>query len=133
MDAPYVSSAVIVYRETCDRREYLLLHYRDAPPRGPWTWLSPTGKRKPGESGLQCARRELFEETGIEFDCVPVAPQEDGWLFYCKVPTDAEVRLSEEHDDYRWLTADQAVDLLEPEVVKAGIPKVESLLDGRDR
>jgi 8-oxo-dGTP pyrophosphatase MutT (NUDIX family) len=50
-----------------DQDRLLLFHVRDpADPTGdPW-WYPPGGGMDPGESPEQAARRELFEETGIE-------------------------------------------------------------------
>ena len=40
--------------------EVLLVH---RPHRGDWSF--PKGKREPGETDEQCARREVWEETGL--------------------------------------------------------------------
>ena len=77
------------------------------------TWEPPAGRLQPGESFEKGAVRELYEETGIL-----VAPQRIIATWVGETPsgrrlasvtyagrTDgAEVRLSEEHLDHRWVT-----------------------------
>ncbi|MCA9035534.1 MAG: NUDIX domain-containing protein [Planctomycetaceae bacterium] len=41
----------------------------------PKRWDLPKGHVDPGETDLQCALRELAEETGIEADAIEVAPE----------------------------------------------------------
>ena len=77
------------------------------------TWEPPAGRLQPGESFEQGAVRELYEETGIL-----VSPQLiiATWVgeaasgrrlasvTYAGKTDGAEVRLSEEHLDHRWVT-----------------------------
>jgi 8-oxo-dGTP pyrophosphatase MutT (NUDIX family) len=60
-------------------------------------WMLPGGKPEVGESALDCARREVREEIGVEVDAADcqlmgtwqvAAANEDGWqivatVFYC--------------------------------------------------
>ena len=48
--------------------KYVFCKHRDRD-----TWEAPGGHREPGESIMETARRELYEETGaLEFDIEPV-------------------------------------------------------------
>jgi 8-oxo-dGTP pyrophosphatase MutT (NUDIX family) len=49
-------------------REFLLM-------RHPTRWDLPKGHVDPGETDLQCALRELWEETGIPEDAVTIDPE----------------------------------------------------------
>lgn len=60
------SCGVLVLREE-PQREFLLL-------RHPKRWDLPKGHVDPGESDLQCALRELWEETGIEAADIRIDP-----------------------------------------------------------
>jgi 8-oxo-dGTP pyrophosphatase MutT (NUDIX family) len=65
-ERPWVS-AVVVWREGPEGREFLLLHRHHRGPEfaGDWAWTSPAGARQPGETPDDAARRELLEETGL--------------------------------------------------------------------
>ncbi|MDL2236230.1 NUDIX domain-containing protein [Christensenellaceae bacterium OttesenSCG-928-K19] len=42
---------------------------------GKTTWEAPAGHREPGETIVQAANRELFEETGaLEYTLIPICP-----------------------------------------------------------
>jgi bis(5'-nucleosidyl)-tetraphosphatase len=58
------SCGVLVFRETPER-EFLLLKH-------PKRWDLPKGRLDPGESDLECALRELWEETGITKDQIRI-------------------------------------------------------------
>lgn len=63
------SAGLLLYRRTHGRLEVLLVH-----PGGPFwrnkdagAWSIPKGLIDPDEDALACARRELREETGLDF------------------------------------------------------------------
>jgi 8-oxo-dGTP pyrophosphatase MutT (NUDIX family) len=101
-----------------------ILLIRRAPDRiYPGLWQCVTGKLEPGERIVDGALREVVEETGLGpvdleavFDTDLVnwfhEPQGDTLrceaVFAARVRSDAEVRLSHEHDDARWLTPEDA-------------------------
>lgn len=83
-------------------------------------WQVVSGKRTGEETHLQGALRELEEETG----CRPVRFYNAGMetyydhfrhviclcpTFAAQIPHDAEVKLSNEHDEYCWLPFDEAL------------------------
>ncbi len=111
-----------VFREgNGDGHEWLVLK------RAPGTmlagcWAPVQGHIEPGETAYETAHRELGEETGLsplrfwqasyvnrfylaESDSVILSP-----VFCAQVPEGSAVELSEEHTDYRWLAADDAMD-----------------------
>lgn len=64
---PTTSAGILLYRETEDHLEVLLVH-----PGGPWwqhrdegAWSIPKGEVQPDEEPLERARTELREETGL--------------------------------------------------------------------
>ncbi|MBI4407568.1 MAG: NUDIX domain-containing protein [Candidatus Kerfeldbacteria bacterium] len=82
-------------------------------------WEFPKGKVETGEKELDTLKREMFEETGIQR--FRLHPQFREFLYYRfrvhdlliqKVvvyylfKTGQEVRLSDEHKDYKWVDAD---------------------------
>jgi len=117
---------VVVYTQ---QGAILLLHRSE--PRG--FWQSVTGSLKWGESSRQAARRELFEETGLQAGAAledwghsvrfPIispwrrryAPgarfNREHWFGLC-LPSRRLVRLNpDEHSEYRWLPVEGALRL----------------------
>jgi lipoyl(octanoyl) transferase len=121
--SPTLSISVIVYRETSDGIEILMM--RRVPRDGGW-WQSVTGMIDPEESKEHAAGREVFEETGLTGDLIDldyqhtfVLPKPQLQLPYifnvehCFIFKPSEplqpVRLSPlEHDSYRWVTVEEA-------------------------
>ena len=103
--------------------EVLLVH---RPHRGDWSF--PKGKREPGETDEQCARREVWEETGLScalgVELPPVSYRDrEGrakTVRYWAMTADggpAEAR--NEIDDVRWLGIADAASLLTYEADRA--------------
>jgi 8-oxo-dGTP pyrophosphatase MutT (NUDIX family) len=128
---PYGCS-VIVWRPGESGREYLILHRRTA--RGPthegdWAWTPPSGARAPGEDADATAKRELHEETGLELPLTRSDVGDEGWRVYtAQAPQDVEVTLSEEHDRFRWVSAEEAERLCLPAMVARSIRAVDARL-----
>lgn len=72
------SAGLLIYRRRNDRTEVFLVH-----PGGPFwqnkdasAWSIPKGEFAPPEAALECAQRELLEETGhrVEGPFLPLEP-----------------------------------------------------------
>jgi 8-oxo-dGTP pyrophosphatase MutT (NUDIX family) len=130
-EAPFGAS-VVVYRRIGPRYEYLVLHRAHAGPgfEGDWAWTPPSGGRLPGEAAKACARRELLEETGMSLPPIPTAFGTADWEVYlAQAPASWDVRLSDEHDRFAWLPADEAVARCLPELVGHSIRRVADLVE----
>lgn len=84
------------------------------------TWEPPAGRLGGGESFEEGAVRELYEETGLlvapeRILATWVGPAPSGKLLaavtYVGRTSDGEVRLSDEHLGYRWVTLDEWLEL----------------------
>jgi dATP pyrophosphohydrolase len=89
-------------------------------------WHAVAGGVEPGEDWAEAAGRELREETGLEARPTEIGSFEyvrEDWEsepglrvavrgFLADAPRGWEPVLDREHDDYRWCTRDDAIDLL---------------------
>lgn len=100
----------------CDERLLLLLNAPGDSEAG--SWGVPAGKLESNESPLNGAIRELFEETSISIDLsqfqsigsLYIRKPEVDYIFHLfriKIGTRPEVRLSPEHQNYRWVSAEE--------------------------
>jgi dATP pyrophosphohydrolase len=103
------------------------------------TWQMISGRIEYGEKGWEAALREIKEETGLFPDrfysantieafyevnqnCIKLIP-----VFVGFIDTEQEVRLSHEHSEYRWITANEADDFLAFQQQKEMLSTIESL------
>lgn len=127
-EKPY-GVTIVVYRRTAEGGEFLILHRTGQGEEGDWAWTPPSGARHPGEEVEVCARRELFEETGLEgvpnlTDC----GTEDWWVFVTEAPREAEVRLSVEHDRFAWVSPEEACQKCTPDAVSLPLQKIRQVI-----
>jgi 8-oxo-dGTP diphosphatase len=113
------ASGGLVWRQATGERELVVIHrrrHRD--------WTLPKGKVQPGESWVQCAIREVREETGFDVEVESPA----GWVCYdigeiTKVvrfwnmrPTgESQFQSSEEVLSVHWVTPQEALKRLDHE------------------
>ncbi len=114
---------VVVFRLK-EAPEFLLLKRSDNEEIYPGLWQIISGGVKRGEKAYETAVREIREEIGTKpkrlFN-TPLTNTFYTWtdnsvnlspVFAAEVGADAEVKLSDEHRDYRWLSKDKAISLL---------------------
>lgn len=120
------SCGVIVYRRINGQTEYLLLFQG-----GSQTWSFPKGHMECGETELQTAKREVFEETGLTVQPINGFRQE---VYYTLPPEHIKQKTvvlflaetlgclnmnPDEVADYRWACAKHAKQLLIPAYAQA--------------
>jgi 8-oxo-dGTP pyrophosphatase MutT (NUDIX family) len=120
--APRAAGAVVFRRGERGARLLLLRAFKN--------WDFPKGLVEPGEEQLACAKREVEEETGLsalefpfgdEFkETLPYAGNKVA-RYYLAETEEVEVTLPvspelgrPEHHEYRWVSFDEAEDLLPP-------------------
>jgi 8-oxo-dGTP pyrophosphatase MutT (NUDIX family) len=121
--SPKRAAGAVVFRRT-ERGPLLLLL------RAYKNWDFPKGMIEPGETELDAARRETAEETGltdldfpfgdVHKDTLPYAGHKIARYFIAETgKTDIELPVSAElgrpeHHEWRWVSLDEAEDLLPP-------------------
>ncbi|MGD8374234.1 MAG: NUDIX domain-containing protein [Candidatus Woesebacteria bacterium] len=113
-----------VYRRRGDDIEFLII--KRVPHDGAF-WQPVTGRIEEGETPKQAAIREVIEEVGIDIH-LHVSDElmrsewltEDGRkgidiLHAVEVAAESRVVLSEEHEDYKWLLLEDAMQILKYE------------------
>lgn len=126
-----------------------ILLIRRAPDRMyPGLWQCVTGKLEPGERIADGALREVVEETGLGPGDLEAFLETDivNWfhesavdallceaVFAARVRPAAEVVLSPEHDDHRWLPPAAAASLVVWPAYRRAIAHVEWLIANPDK
>ena len=85
-------------------------------------WDLPKGHVEEGETFLEGALRECYEETGLHhkttleiFPYHYVSIPSKKWLRFYLGFSNADVLLSDEHEDYRWISVKDAINLFGPD------------------
>lgn len=105
-----------------DLRKLLLLRRSQSDKRRPNQWDLPGGHIEKNESNEEGAIRESLEESGLViknpqlFTCASLEVENDNrlinWLFFTANSKQSEIKLSYEHDSYRWVLLDEALTLV---------------------
>lgn len=135
---PTRAAGAIVFRRTEHGVRLLVL-------RAAANWDFPNGGLEPGETEFDAAQREVAGETGLADLDFPFGdahrealPSADGKIasYYLAEPDEAEVQVPPpalgrtQHDDWRWVSFDEAEDPLPPRLALV-LDWVRATLDGR--
>ena len=115
---PYVVAGKVMV--TNKAGEYLFLKRSAESKHFKSQWEMPGGKMDPGETLEDCLVRETREETGLDVAIVHVLGSSEGeiptfrlayLILSAEIIGSDTVTLSDEHDDYKWVTPTAAMDL----------------------
>ncbi|ENN70778.1 bis(5'-nucleosyl)-tetraphosphatase [asymmetrical] isoform X1 [Dendroctonus ponderosae] len=119
--APKVAAGFVIFRYASSKIEYLLLQTS----YGIHHWTPPKGHVDPGETDLMTAYRETQEESGLKKADIKVFEETKTTLNYKVkgkpkvvhywlaelINPDAKVKLSNEHQDFKWLPLKEACEI----------------------
>jgi 8-oxo-dGTP diphosphatase len=108
-----------------ETRKYLLLRRSEQKDYARGAWECVTGRVDQGEGFEDALYREVREELGVTVQIEHIlgtthfyrgspSPENElvGVIYLCSLADPASIRISPEHSEYRWLTIEQALDLL---------------------
>lgn len=119
MNKEFSYGIVVVYKNN-DNYEFLLLHHNNKT----GTWSFPKGHMEEGETELETAKRETFEETNISdisildtpiiFEEYEVEGKDKKYLkvngYFVGIVKNKDVKIEEDEiKDYKWATLDEAI------------------------
>jgi 8-oxo-dGTP diphosphatase len=119
----YAGIAALIWSPETER--YLLLRRSEHKDFARGAWECVTGRVDQGESFEDALQREVHEELGVKVQLEYMLgtthfyrgdpkPENElvGVIYLCSLPDPSSIRISSEHSEYRWLYADQALQLL---------------------
>ncbi len=117
MDKPLVISVKTLVRDEDGR--YLAIRRSPSSKNNAGQWDLPGGKTDPGEDVLEALAREAREETGLEIRPHTLAGSSQSeaptrvivYLILLSDRVGGTFALSDEHDDYRWVQANELAEL----------------------
>jgi 8-oxo-dGTP diphosphatase len=128
---PILTTLIYCLRE----EKTLLMERRKEPNLG--LWVAPGGKIELGESPYECARRELYEETGLDAHhlhfrglITEVSPRPDWqWMLFIYAVTDiaGELVADEREGCFQWWPLEQVSRLAIPQADAVFYPRITDL------
>ena len=119
----YAGIAALIWSPKTKR--YLLLRRSEQKDFARGAWECVTGRVDQGEGFEDALHREVREELGVEVQVEHILgtthfyrgdpiPENElvGVIYLCVLPDPSSIRISPEHSEYRWLSVDQAIELL---------------------
>jgi 8-oxo-dGTP pyrophosphatase MutT (NUDIX family) len=116
MDTPTDPTEPVPFRRRCfggilrHNNQFLVIKGRKT-----GIWSFPKGHSRPGELPLECARREIQEETGLQMTQPTKAQRLKGgyyFVFDLSHPTPPDPEDQEEVEEARWVTREEMAYLI---------------------
>ncbi|MBI5216216.1 MAG: NUDIX domain-containing protein [Ignavibacteriae bacterium] len=114
---------IVVFKIEQDKPKYLLLHRQENERLYPNIWQIISGSIEKNEKSVDAALRELHEETQLKPIAFWIVPDitmfydaTNDWVHLCpvfaaQVSEGSQPKLSDEHNEFRWLNYEEAVKL----------------------
>ena len=132
------SAGFILFKDNGERKYLLLKH-------GMNYWNFPKGKIESGESDLDAAKRELYEETGLDkIEIIDGFEEKFGYKFLVKEGLIKKVvkmflakylygsiNLSQEHEEYQWYVFEDAVVILKFNNIRKSLKVADKYLSDK--
>ena len=128
----------VMYSKNSNNLEYLIIKRCE---NDGGFWQGVTGTLEEGENLKECLIREISEELGItEIKNISDLKQTLQWakktgfiiteyVFSVELDRNIDITLSEEHDDYKWCTFEEAYETLEKENNKNTLKMINEELE----
>ncbi len=133
----YVSQKAILFDE---EKKLLTMRRTKTAPSRPLHWDLPGGDIEMGEDLKKDIAREIKEETKLKVKNIEIIDAVGGfndkkefWITICYAaqPISKNVKLSYEHNDYRWVTVDEFLKLKISPRIRKFIERFKFLQDRR--
>ena len=114
---------VHLFKRTVNGIKYLLMKRSDDE-KYPGVWQMITGHIEPGETAVEAALRETFEETGAKAENLWSIPHVNSYynpeldmictipVFVTEVKESFSPQISAEHSEFKWVNKDEAINLV---------------------
>ncbi len=135
-----ISAGAIIFRRN-KKIKYLLL-FREKNESFSALWGFPRGKIEENEDELETVKREVEEETGLKnLRFLENFREKISWfyrregktifkesIFYLAESKNEDVKISEEHDDYKWCDYEETIKLLRYKNIKEALKRADEFL-----
>lgn len=117
----HLKTKIAEYAVIINDDKYLLLRFSKEANAGE-KWIFPGGRLEIGETPKEGLKREVKEETNLDVEVIKpldvlmwgVGDDERYAAFFlCKIVGSADIKLSQEHQEYKWVEFNEDVDFHE--------------------
>lgn len=139
-----VSNYLELYIYSSKLKKFLLLKRSSNVPLHPGIWQTITATAEKSETTKETLFRELAEETGIKESKIYVVPRINSYYMepldvislspvFLAMVESKDINISEEHDEFRWVSFEKAVELIHWEDQAESLKLINKYLKNKTR